>query len=113
METEWSEFDRQEINAQQRQIDEDRESETEFESCDIEEIQIIERPGFDGKTLATADVIFKSGIALNGLRILKGRYGLFVAFPSLGGSIDVLKMRIRMRIQAAVLRSYKHKGVMA
>ena len=78
----------------------------------ISAIQIEPNPHPDAKVLATAEIILNGSLSLRGVKILRGRYGLFLAFPGLrAGSphraFEALSMRFRQELQKAVLEAYR------
>lgn len=78
----------------------------------ISEIKIRPNPSPEAKMLATAEVVLNGSLSLRGIKILRGRYGLFLAFPGLkAGSphraFDALSMRFRQELQGAVLDAYR------
>ena len=79
---------------------------------EISSIKIQSNPAPDAQVLATAEVVLNGSLTLRGIKILRGRYGLFLAFPGLrSGSphraFDTLSMRFRKELQAAVLQAFK------
>ena len=66
----------------------------------------------DAQVLASAEVVLNDSLTLRGIKILRGRYGLFLAFPGLrDGSpyraFETLSMRFRKELQSAVLSAYR------
>lgn len=64
--------------------------------------------------LGTAEVILDDSLSLRGIKILRGRYGLFLAFPGLrAGSphraFDALSMRFRKELQVAILAAFRDR----
>ena len=69
-------------------------------------------PNPEAKSLATAVVVLNGSLSLRGIKILRGRYGLFLAFPGLqAGSpqraFETLSMRFRKELQEEVLHAYR------
>ena len=67
----------------------------------------------EAKLIATAQVVLNGSLSLRGIKILRGRYGLFLAFPGLGSgspyrAFETLSMRFRKELQTEVLRAYKN-----
>jgi DNA-binding cell septation regulator SpoVG len=67
----------------------------------------------DAKVMATAEVVLNGSLSLRGIKILRGRYGLFLAFPGItAGSpyraFETLSMRFRKELQEEVLEAYRH-----
>jgi len=65
----------------------------------------------NAQVLASAEVVLNDSLTLRGIKILRGRYGLFLAFPGLRtGSpqraFETLSMRFRKELQSAVLAAY-------
>ena len=82
----------------------------EITSILIEPVEIGE-----GQIMATAEVVLNGSLSLRGIKILKGRYGLFLAFPGLGtGSpyraFETLSMRFRKELQDEVLKAYRNQA---
>jgi DNA-binding cell septation regulator SpoVG len=78
---------------------------------EITSIQIRPNPEPEGRVKATAEVILNGSLSLRGIKILRGRYGLFLAFPGLTAgtpyrAFETLSMRFRMELQAQVLKAY-------
>ncbi len=78
----------------------------------ITSIQIQANHEPNSKVKATAEVVLNGSLSLRGIKILRGRYGLFLAFPGLqAGSrqraFEALSMRFRQELQSEVLNSYK------
>jgi DNA-binding cell septation regulator SpoVG len=78
----------------------------------ISAIKIDPSSANDTQFLAAAEVVLNDSLTLRGIRILRGRYGLFLAFPGLrSGSpqraFDTLSMRFRKELQTAVLAAYR------
>lgn len=64
-----------------------------------------------GQIRATADVILNDSLSLKGIKVMRGRYGLFLAFPS--GSpnsghrvYEAVSMRFRKELQDRILKAY-------
>jgi DNA-binding cell septation regulator SpoVG len=75
------------------------------------EIKPTENP--DANVLATAEVVLNGSLSLRGIKILRGRYGLFLAFPGLtAGSprraFETLSMRFRKELQIEILHAYRN-----
>jgi DNA-binding cell septation regulator SpoVG len=80
---------------------------------EITSIQIEPNAAPEAKVMATAQVILNGSLSLRGIKILRGRYGLFLAFPGLStGSpqraFETLSMRFRKELQDEVLKAYKN-----
>ncbi len=80
---------------------------------EITNIQIHPSTDQEDRVKATAEIVLNDTLTLRGLKILQGRYGLFLAFPVLQpGSpyrmFETLTMRFRMDLQNQVLKAY-HK----
>ncbi len=80
---------------------------------EITSIQIIPSTEPEARVKATAEVILNGSLSLRGIKILRGRYGLFLAFPGLAAgthyrAFETLSMRFRMELQVKVLKAY-HK----
>ncbi len=77
----------------------------------ITSIQII--PGSDeGPVKATAEVVLNDSLALKGIKVMQGRYGLFLAFPSSpAGNVrrvfETVSMRFRKELQDRILKAYR------
>jgi DNA-binding cell septation regulator SpoVG len=80
----------------------------------ISSIRIETNPLPDAQALATAEVVLDESLTLRGIKIIRGRYGLFLAFPGLRtGSphraFDALSMRFRKDLQLAVLAAFRDR----
>ena len=80
---------------------------------EITSIQIEPNTHPDAKVMATAEVVLNGSLSLRGIKILRGRYGLFLAFPGLGAgspyrAFETLSMRFRKELQEEVLQAYRH-----
>ncbi len=80
---------------------------------EITSIQIEPNTSPEAKVMATAQVVLNGSLSLRGIKILRGRYGLFLAFPGLStGSpyraFETLSMRFRKELQTEVLQAYKN-----
>lgn len=80
---------------------------------EITSIQIETNPNPDAKVIATAEVVLNGSLSLRGIKILKGRYGLFLAFPGITAdspyrAFETLSMRFRKELHEEVLGAYKH-----
>lgn len=78
----------------------------------ITDIRIETNYEADSKVLATAEVVLNSSLSLRGIKILKGRYGTFLAFPGIQpGSpyraFETLSMRFRKELQEEILEAYR------
>lgn len=77
----------------------------------ITSIQII--PGSDdGPIKATAEVVLNDSLALKGIKVMQGRYGLFLAFPSSPAGnarrvFETVSMRFRKELQDRILKAYR------
>lgn len=61
---------------------------------------------------ATADVVLNDSLSLRGIKIMKGRYGLFLAFPSASPRsgrrvYEAVSMRFRKDLQERILKAYR------
>ena len=77
----------------------------------ITSIQIEPNTSPEAKVMATAEVVLNGSLSLRGIKILRGRYGLFLAFPGLGSgspyrAFETLSMRFRKEMQTEVLKAY-------
>jgi DNA-binding cell septation regulator SpoVG len=66
----------------------------------ITSIRIEPNPLPESKVTATVEVVLNGSLSLRGIRILRGRYGLFLAFPGLQAgapyrAFDTISMRFR------------------
>lgn len=66
----------------------------------------------DSRLKATAEVVLNDSLSLKGIQVMRGRYGLFLAYPPFtSGSpykaFDALSMRFRKDLQTQVLRAYQ------
>ena len=80
----------------------------------ISAIRIDTRNQPDSQVLGIAEIVLDDSLTLRGIKILRGRYGLFLAFPGLrSGSphraFDALSMRFRKDLQAAVLSAFRDR----
>ncbi len=80
---------------------------------EITSIQIEPNTHSDAKVMATAEVVLNGSLSLRGIKILRGRYGLFLAFPGLAAgspyrAFETLSMRFRKELQEEVLEAYRH-----
>ncbi|MEO7426780.1 MAG: septation protein SpoVG family protein [Fibrobacteria bacterium] len=62
--------------------------------------------------IATAEVVLNGSLSLRGIKILKGRYGLFLAFPGLNSgtpyrAFETLSMSFRKELQTEILKAYQ------
>ena len=78
----------------------------------ISAIKIAPHPVPHAQVLASAEVVLNDSLTLRGIKILRGRYGLFLAFPGLRTgkpqrAFDTLSMRFRKELQSAVLEAYR------
>jgi DNA-binding cell septation regulator SpoVG len=78
----------------------------------ISAIKIEPHSAPNAQVVASAEITLDGSLTLRGIKILRGRYGLFLAFPGLReGSprraFEALSMRFRKELQAAVLESYR------
>lgn len=81
---------------------------------EITEIRIESNSQSESKVLATAEVVLNGSLSLRGIKILRGRYGLFLAFPGMQpGSpyraFETLSMRFRKELQEEVLQAYHRR----
>lgn len=79
---------------------------------EISAIKIQSNPSHDSQVLATAEVVLNGSLSLRGIKILRGRYGLFLAFPGLSAgsphrAFDTLSLRFRKELQSAVLEAFR------
>ncbi|MDB5105778.1 MAG: SpoVG [Fibrobacteres bacterium] len=80
---------------------------------EITSIQIEPSTHPEAKVMATAQVVLNGSLSLRGIKILRGRYGLFLAFPGLSAgspyrAFETLSMRFRKELQEEVLRAYRN-----
>jgi DNA-binding cell septation regulator SpoVG len=66
----------------------------------------------DSRLKATAEVVLNGSLSLKGIKVMRGRYGLFLAFPAFtAGSphkaFDALSMKFRKDLQTQVLKAYQ------
>lgn len=78
---------------------------------EITAIQIEPNMAPDARVKATAEVILNGSLSLRGIKILRGRYGLYLAFPGISTgapyrAFEALSMRFRIELQAKVLKAY-------
>lgn len=78
----------------------------------VTSIEIHPRPDDLGQVRATADVVLNDSLSLKGIKIMRGRYGLFLAFPSAspGGGrrvFEAVSMRFRKELQDRILAAYR------
>ena len=78
----------------------------------ISTVKIEPNPIPDAQVLATAEVVLNGSLSLRGIKILRGRYGLFLAFPGLkAGSpqraFETRSIRFRKELHSAVLEAYR------
>jgi DNA-binding cell septation regulator SpoVG len=78
---------------------------------EITSIQIQPNPETEARLKATAEVILNGSLSLRGIKIMRGRYGLFLAFPGLNAgnpyrAFETLSVRFRMELQVKVLKAY-------
>lgn len=64
-----------------------------------------------GQIRATADVVLNDSLFLKGIKIMRGRYGLFLAFPSSSARtghrvFEAVSMRFRKDLQVRILKAY-------
>jgi DNA-binding cell septation regulator SpoVG len=81
---------------------------------EITDIRIESNQHPESKVLATAEVVLNGSLSLRGIKILRGRYGLFLAFPGMQpGSpyraFETLSMRFRKELQEEVLQAYRRR----
>jgi len=65
----------------------------------------------EGQVRATADVVLNGSLSLKGIKIMRGRYGFFLAFPGVSAKspqriYETVSMSLRKRLQEEVLRAY-------
>ena len=82
----------------------------------VTSVQITPHTDPDARLKATAAVVLNGTLSLRGIKIMQGRYGLFLAFPAFGaGSPDkvfeALSMGFRRELQSQVLRAYHDEGI--
>jgi DNA-binding cell septation regulator SpoVG len=80
---------------------------------EITSIQIQPNTHPDAKVMATAEVVLNGSLSLRGIKILRGRYGFFLAFPGLSAgspyrAFETLSMRFRKELQQEILRAYQN-----
>jgi DNA-binding cell septation regulator SpoVG len=66
----------------------------------------------DSQIRATADVVINDSLSLRGIKVMRGRYGLFLAFPSSSAkspyrTFETVSMRFRKQLQDDILNAYK------
>lgn len=64
-----------------------------------------------GQVRATADVVLNDSLSLKGIKIMKGRYGLFLVFPTTSPRagyriFEAVSMRLRKEMQDRILKAY-------
>lgn len=64
-----------------------------------------------GQIRATADVVLNDSLSLKGIKIMRGRYGLFLAFPCSSARtshrvFEAVSMRFRKELQKRILKAY-------
>jgi DNA-binding cell septation regulator SpoVG len=79
---------------------------------EITSVKIEPNPEPDAQLKAIAQVVLNGSLSLRGIRILRGRYGLFLAFPELGEdslqrAFEPLSMRFRRELHDEVLSAYR------
>jgi DNA-binding cell septation regulator SpoVG len=80
---------------------------------EITSIQIQPTENPEANVVATAEVVLNESLSLRGIKILRGRYGLFLAFPGLTASsprraFETLSMRFRKELQTEILHAYRN-----
>ncbi len=80
---------------------------------EITSIQIEPNIHPEMKVIATAQVVLNGSLSLRGIKILRGRYGLFLAFPGLAAgtpyrAFETLSMRFRKELQGEILKAYQN-----
>lgn len=64
-----------------------------------------------GQIRATADVVLNDSLSLKGIKIMRGRYGLFLAFPSSTPTgyrvFETVSVRFRRELQDLILKAYR------
>lgn len=80
---------------------------------EITTIRIEPSPHPEAKVIATAEVVLSGSLSLRGIKILRGRYGLFLAFPGLSAgspyrAFETLSMRFRKELQDEILLAYRN-----
>lgn len=68
--------------------------------------------GDESQVRATADVVLNDSLSLRGIKIMQGRYGLFLAFPTSTArsgyrAFETVSMRFRKELQERILRAYR------
>lgn len=77
----------------------------------VTSIQIHPQSDDQGQIRATADVVLNDSLSLKGIKIMRGRYGLFLAFPSSSARtghrvFEAVSMRFRKELQDRILKAY-------
>ncbi|HLP42428.1 MAG TPA: septation protein SpoVG family protein [Fibrobacteria bacterium] len=78
----------------------------------VTSIQIHPHADHPGQVRATADVVLNDSLFLRGIKIMRGRYGLFLAFPSTSAqgrhrAFETVSMRLRKEMQDCILEAYR------
>jgi DNA-binding cell septation regulator SpoVG len=65
------------------------------------------------QVIATAEIVLNGSLSLRGIKILRGRYGMFLAFPGLSTgtpyrAFETLSVRFRKELQSEILKAYQH-----
>ena len=70
-------------------------------------------PHADGsaQVRATADVVLNDSLALKGIKVMRGRYGYFLAFPSSSAKtghrvFEAVSIRFRKELQERIIKAY-------
>lgn len=66
----------------------------------------------DGQVKATAEVVLNDSLFLKGIKVMRGRYGLFLAFPSSSSKsghrvFETVSLRFRKELQDCILKAYR------
>jgi DNA-binding cell septation regulator SpoVG len=76
----------------------------------VTDIRIHPHADDHGQVKATADVVLNDSLSLKGIKVMKGRYGLFLAFPSTSGTghrvFEAVSMKFRKELQDRILKAY-------
>lgn len=77
----------------------------------ITSIEINPSPENESQVRATADVVINDSLSLRGIKVMRGRYGLFLAFPVASSRspyrvYETVSMRFRKHLQDEILKAY-------
>jgi DNA-binding cell septation regulator SpoVG len=78
----------------------------------ITSIEIHPTPENESQIRATADVVINDSLSLRGIKVMRGRYGLFLAFPGASAKssyriYETVSMRFRKQLQDEILKAYQ------